>query len=64
MSAGTPIVPVPPVAPKAPPWWVQFAINSGIITLHQVLHNPQQAEYLKDTLLGLRDAISATYPGE
>lgn len=50
--------------PKAPPWYVQFAINSGIVTLHQVLHNPNQAAYLKDVLLQLRDAINATYPGE
>ena len=53
-----------PAVPKAPPWWVQFSINSGIVALHQVLHSPSQAEYLKVTMLELRDAINSTYPGE
>lgn len=62
-----PLVSQPSVAeaePVAPPWYVGFAINSGIMALHQVLHNPHQAAYLKSTLLQLRDTISATYPGE
>jgi hypothetical protein len=67
IMATTPLVPQPTAAtaePVAPPWWIGFAINSGIVTLHQVLHNPHQAAYLKTTLLALRDTISATYPGE
>jgi len=50
--------------PTAPPWYIAFAINNGILVLHQVLHNPHQAAYLKATLLQLRDSISAAYPGE
>jgi hypothetical protein len=63
----TPLVPQPTIAqaePVAPPWWIGFAVNNGIMVLHQVLHNPHQAAYLKTTLLSLRDAINAAYPGE
>lgn len=61
---GTTTTPASTVQPSAPPWYVQFAINSGIVALHQALHNPSQAAYLKTVLLELRDAISATYAGE
>jgi len=59
----TPATPAP-VTPRPLPWWVSFTINSGIAAVHQVLHNPGYAATLKEVLIELRDAISATYPGE
>ena len=56
--------PQPSVVPQPLPWWVSFSINNGIMIIHQVLHNPGQALTLQGTLLALRDAINATYPGQ
>lgn len=58
----SPVVTPAPVAPPKPlPWWVAFAINSGMVAIRQALHNPQQAANLKESMLDLRNAINATY---
>lgn len=64
-GVSTPVTPqATNIVPQPLPWWVSFAINSGIVAIHQVLHNPHQAATLHDVLIQLRDAINATYPGE
>lgn len=53
-----------PVTPKPLPWWVSFAISTGIGALHLALRNPGYAATEKEVFLELYTAIKAAYAGD